>query len=123
MFEVNFEDISCNGFSHKDGSSKPSVSHINGFNGDFKYLRTDKKLMKGSGTSLHIDKEPELLDVERQNLWNNALYKFGWKSMLGWSYKKNGKKNYLNHITKDTKNHNHHLHVQGYSINIKEIKK
>ncbi|WP_430875426.1 hypothetical protein [Gilliamella sp. G0441] len=123
MFEVNFEDISCNGFSHKDGSSKPSVSHINGFNGDFKYLRTDKKLMKGSGTSLHIDKEPELLDVERQNLWNNALYKFGWKSMLGWSYKKNGKKNYLNHITKDTKNHNHHLHVQSYSINIKEIKK
>jgi hypothetical protein len=37
MLEVNYLDISCNGFSH--GSSKPSRSHINGNNGDFKYLR------------------------------------------------------------------------------------
>lgn len=121
MLEVNFEDISCNGFSHKDGSSKPSISHINGLNGDFKYLRVDKKLMKGDGTSLHIDINPDLLDVERENKWHNALYKFGWKSMLGWSYRRNGKKNYLNYIYKDTDKHNHHLHVQGYSMNVKII--
>ena len=42
MLEVSYNDISCNGFSHSDGSSRPSVSHINGNNGDFKYLRKDK---------------------------------------------------------------------------------
>jgi hypothetical protein len=44
MLEVNYLDISCNGFSHQNGSSKPSRSHINGNNGDFKYLRLDKAL-------------------------------------------------------------------------------
>ena len=123
MMEVNYQDISCNGFSHKDGSSKPSVSHINGNNGDFKYLRTDKKLMFGDGTSLDISANPALLDAARQNSWNNALYKFGWKSMLGWSYKKDGKTKNLSHIPKNTKNHHHHLHLQGYTPNFKEVKK
>ena len=123
MLEVNYNDISCNGFSHPDGSSKPSVSHINGNNGDFKYLRKDKKLMFGDGTSLDISANPDMLDDVRQNKWNDALYKFGWKSMLGWTYKRNGKVNYLNHLPKNTKNHHHHLHVQGYKPSFKEIKK
>ncbi|NJM80348.1 MAG: hypothetical protein HC854_13375 [Flavobacterium sp.] len=54
--------------------------------GDFKYLRKDKVLKFGNGTSLDIDANPELLDSERQNNWNDALFRFGWKSMLGWSY-------------------------------------
>jgi hypothetical protein len=121
MLEVGFDDISCNGFSHEDGSSKPSVSHINGNNGDFKYLRKDKKLMFGDGTSLHINTNPDMLDAKRQNQWNDALYKFGWKSMLGWSYKRDGKTMYLNHVPKNTKDHHHHLHVQGYSPNFEVI--
>ena len=122
MLEVNYNDISCNGFSHLDGSSTPSVSHINGNNGDFKYLRKDKKLMFGDGTSLDISANPDMLDVLRQNKWNDALHKFGWKSMLGWSYKRDGKTNYLHHLPKNTTNHHHHLHLQGYSPNYKEIK-
>ncbi|TDD96950.1 hypothetical protein [Flavobacterium cellulosilyticum] len=122
MFEVNYLDISCNGFSHNDGSSKPSRSHINGNNGDFKYLRKDKSLPCGKGTSLNIIKTPDSLDYERQNKWNDALYKFGWKSMLGWSYKIKGKTHYLNHITHKTKDHYHHLHVQGFEPLFKEIK-
>ncbi|GAB0156699.1 hypothetical protein CHRYSEOSP005_19660 [Chryseobacterium sp. Alg-005] len=122
MLEVNYNDISCNGFSHADGSSSPSVSHINGNNGDFKYLRKDKKLMFGDGTSLDISANPDKLDDVRQNKWNDALYRFGWKSMLGWSYKRNGKVHYLNHLPKNTKNHHHHLHLQGYKPNYKEIK-
>lgn len=122
MLEVNYNDISCNGFSHSDGSSRPSVSHINGNNGDFKYLRKDKKLMFGDGTSLDIRANPDMLDDIRQNKWNDALYKFGWKSMLGWSYKRNGKVNYLRHLPKNTNNHHHHLHLQGYNPNYKEIK-
>jgi hypothetical protein len=122
MLEVNYLDISCNGFSHKDGSSKPSRSHINGNNGDFKYLRLDKILDCGPGTSLNISKAPDSLDYTRQNNWNDALYKFGWKEMLGWTYtiKKNTKK--LHHIAHKTSNHHHHLHVQNYEPDFKEIK-
>ncbi|EJL74230.1 hypothetical protein [Chryseobacterium populi] len=122
MLEVNYNDISCNGFSHSDGSSRPSVSHINGNNGDFKYLRKDKKLMFGDGTSLDISANPDMLDDVRQNKWNDALNRFGWKSMLGWTYRRNGKVNYLHHLPKNTANHHHHLHLQGYSPNFKEIK-
>lgn len=122
MLEVNYLDISCNGFSHKDGSSLPSRSHINGNNGDFKYLRVDKTLECGPGTSLNINKAPDSLDYPRQNKWNDALYKFGWKKMLGWTItiKKTTKK--LHHITHRTKNHHHHLHVQNYEPDFKEIK-
>jgi len=122
LFEVNFLDISCNGFSHSDGSSKPSKSHINGNNGDFKYLRMDKSLNCGKGTSLNVIKSPDSLDFVRQNKWNDALYKFGWKSMLGWTYKKKRKTKYLHHIPHNTANHYHHLHVQHFEPNFKEIK-
>ncbi|WP_240665132.1 hypothetical protein [Flavobacterium columnare] len=121
LLEVNYNDISCNGFSHADGSSKPSKSHINGNNGDFKYLRKDKKLMFGEGTSLDISKTPKLLDFERQNKWNEALYKFGWKSMLGWTYTLDGKTYKLRYIPKNSDNHHHHLHLQGYNPNFIEI--
>ncbi|NRS88194.1 hypothetical protein HNQ02_001108 [Flavobacterium sp. 7E] len=122
MLEVNYLDISCNGFSHEDGSSRPSRSHINGNNGDFKYLRINKTMKCGSGTSLNISKSPDALDVRRQNKWIDALYKFGWKQMLGWSYTIDKKTEYLHHITHKTKNHHHHLHVQSYEPQFKEIK-
>lgn len=38
MLEVNFTDISCNGFSTKKDESGVSKSHKNGYHGDFKYL-------------------------------------------------------------------------------------
>ncbi|MFT5252380.1 MAG: hypothetical protein ACI87N_001388 [Flavobacteriales bacterium] len=122
MLEVNYLDISCNGFSHKDGSSAPSRSHINGNNGDFKYLRLDKTLKCGSGTSLNISKSAVALDYQRQNKWNDALYKFGWKGMLGWTYTVKKKTKHLHHITHKTTNHQHHLHVQNYEPEFKEIK-
>lgn len=122
MLEVNYLDISCNGFSHEDGSSKPSRSHINGNNGDFKYLRLDKTLPCGAGTSLNINKSADSLDYRRQNNWNDALYKFGWKDMLGWTYTVNKKTKYLHHIDHKTTNHHHHLHVQNYDPEFKEIK-
>jgi hypothetical protein len=121
MLEVNYLDIGCNGFSHKDGSSKPSKSHINGNNGDFKYLRIDKSLKCGAGTSLNISKNSDSLDYVRQNKWNDALYKFGWKKMLGWTYQIEKKTRYLHQITHKTKNHYHHLHIQNYNPNYTEI--
>ena len=123
MLEVNFTDISCNGFSTEKGESGVSKSHKNGYHGDFKYLRKDKILYKGAGTSLNIKFHPEELDVDRQNQWIDALYKFGWTNMLGWSYSIKGKVYFLNHIPKDTKNHEHHLHVEYYDLKkVEEIK-
>ena len=46
MLEVNFIEISCNGFSTEKGESGVSVSHMKGYHGDFKYLRTDKLIIK-----------------------------------------------------------------------------
>ena len=123
MLEVNFTDISCNGFSTKKGESGVSKSHKNGYHGDFKYLRKDKILYKGAGKSLNIKFHPEELDVDRQNQWIDALYKFGWTHMLGWSYTLKGKKYFLNHIPKETTDHDHHLHVEYYDMKkVKEIK-
>ena len=122
MLEVNFTDISCNGFSTGKGESGVSKSHKNGYHGDFKYLRKDKKLYKGEGSSLNIRLNPEELDVDRQNQWIDALYKFGWTNMLGWSYTLKGEKYFLNHIPKETTNHDHHLHVEYYDMKkVKEI--
>ena len=57
--------------------------------------------MVGQGTSLDIRANPDMFDDVRQNKWNDALFRFGWKSMLGWSYKRNGKVYYPNHIKKN----------------------
>lgn len=74
--EVCFDDIVCNGFSMPDGSSVVSSSHLNGKNGDIRYLRKDR-----SGKILGLTATPHELDIKRQIAWNEALYKFGWKSL------------------------------------------
>ncbi|MBC9914173.1 DUF4280 domain-containing protein [Chitinophaga varians] len=120
LLECGYEDYTFNGFSHADGSSAPSVSHKNGYNGDLRYLRTDKAIDK---LNLFSDSETEgwkAMDTDRQNKFNDALYKFGWKSMLSQTYNTN---KILNHCSPDPdEHHNDHLHVQGYSPNYKEIK-
>ncbi len=56
------------------------------------------------------------MDEDRQNTFNDALFKYGWKSMLSWEY--DGKT--LNHSIHFA-NHNHHLHLQGFTPILKEI--
>ncbi|UCJ05151.1 hypothetical protein KTO58_15765 [Chitinophaga pendula] len=41
-FECGYEGYTFNGFSNSDSSSRPSKFHLNGFNGDLRYLRTHK---------------------------------------------------------------------------------
>lgn len=125
MLECSYNDFVYNGFSNERGESiGGSTSHKNGQNGDFRYLRKDL-----SGQRMDLFKESETgdpcgwkgLDEERQNKFNDALYKFGWKSMLSQYYNEN---NILNHCTNDNKkNHNDHLHVQGYKPDYQKIKK
>lgn len=55
-------------------------------NGDLRYLRKDKR---GGKTDLFNNGEDlgwKGLDEDRQNNFNDLLYKFGWKSMLSQNY-------------------------------------
>ncbi|MDQ0595311.1 putative chitinase [Chryseobacterium ginsenosidimutans] len=122
LLECNYDDFVFNGFSNEKGESVGgSKSHKNGMNGDLRYLRTDKK---GGKTDLFNDGEEtgwKGLDETRQNTFNDALYKFGWKSMLSQNYGDKSDK-ILNHCTHDKdKNHNDHLHIQGFAPTLKEI--
>ncbi|AZI33143.1 hypothetical protein [Kaistella carnis] len=110
-----------NDFSIEKGESFEGImSHKNGMNGDLRYLRKDKK-----GGSTNLFNNGELtgwkgLDAERQNNFNDALYKFGWKSMLS-QYYGDKKEKLLNHATNDKdNNHNDHLHIQGFKPTLKE---
>lgn len=76
MLEVCFDDIVCNGFSMPDGSPVVSPSHLNGKNGDKRYLRKGR-----SGKILDLSATPHELDIKRQIAWNEVLYKFDWKSL------------------------------------------
>lgn len=121
MLRCSYEDYVFNGFSHQDGSSRPSTSHKNGYNGDLRYLRKDKS---GGRTDL-FEKDGigwAGLDEERQNKFNDALYDFGWKSMLS-QYYGDDKNKILNHCKNDKfRNHNDHLHIQGYKPTYTEKK-
>ncbi|MEN1926781.1 hypothetical protein [Luteimonas qiangzhengi] len=119
MLDTSFVDVSCNGFSdHRGHSIGGSSSHRNGVNGDFKYFRADGTTQ--DQTSLHIDVNPELMDEERQNRFNDALRKYGWSDLRAWRYVIGGESRLLRH-TQHLRNHQHHLHLQGYSPTIAEI--
>ncbi len=100
LAEARFTDVVSNGSTGADGTGAPSISHVNGFNSDMKYLRTDKLMAnidylpdttdaagkivrKKAGPILVSD---ILLDVDRQNALNDALAKFGFNSMLSHYY-------------------------------------
>lgn len=118
MLETGFTDIVSTGFSTSMGQSEISVSHVNGTNGDFRYLRND-----GKNNGLHIAKSggrPHLLDEDRQAEFIDALRRFGWKSMLSYRYQRNGESRLLKGTT-HYDGHHHHLHLQGYSPTMEEV--
>ena len=119
MLEVGYTDIVCTGFSTDEGrTAGGSISHVNGTNGDFRYLRND-----GNVGPLHLalaHGAPELLDEVRQTSFNEALYRFGWRSMLSFRYEQDGEVRLLAR-TQHFKNHHDHLHLQGYSPALEKI--
>ncbi|ABQ05635.1 glycoside hydrolase family 19 protein [Flavobacterium johnsoniae] len=121
MLDCSFTDFIFNGFSdHLGRSIGNSKSHKNGMNGDLRYLRKDK-----SGKNVHLSLESELgdpcgwkgMDEKRQNEFNDALFKYGWKNMLSWKYNKK-----LLHHSIHYEDHHHHLHIQSFEPNLKKIK-
>ena len=93
-----------------------SKSHINGIAGDLRYLSIYKRRERTLLTDSHFD-------FEKQNEFNDALYKFGWaRTSLMYSeyftYKKksNTLLNYTKHMHKDNEyRHDNHLHICGFN--------
>lgn len=118
MLECSYNDFVFNGFSNEKGESTGgSTTHKNGQNGDLRYLRLDQS---GKRMDLRISDETgdpcgwKGLDETRQNAFNEALFKFGWKSMLSYQYNNDSK--LLDRCSKDKSlRHYDHLHVQGYN--------
>ncbi len=112
--EVGYEDITIVGYTGKDNHGYPSKTHVNGKNGDFRYLRKDK-----TGSSLHINRTPKELDKVRQEEFIDSLMKFGWKRFYSFNYNIDEKKL----ILKDSDHligHHHHLHSRKYEPKFKK---
>ncbi len=102
------------GFSTRDGRSVGSKSHINGINGDFRYLGKNGSHRQGP---MHVT-NPKF-DWDANAEWVKAFNKFGFKEMLSWPVSNKGGK-LLPH-TKKYDNHHDHLHLQGFAPDITDI--
>ena len=116
--ECGYSDFKFNGSTSSDGTGAPSVTHVNGSSFDFRYLRKDK-----TGNSLNINTEPNLLDIERQEKFIDALIKFGYSKFYSYNIRINNRNFILKNST-HLADHDHHLHVrrEGYNPNFKEVK-
>jgi len=118
LAEVNYTDVVSNGSVGTDGTGAYSVTHFNGFNMDFKYLRKDKKKAKIDKDIDVIHVNDKRLDITRQNQFLEALHKFGWgRKEKNLSNKTHEGKN-LNYCKPDA-HHWDHLHIQGFKPNYK----
>ncbi len=129
IIDSGYDDIMYNGSVGTDGTGAPSVSHINGNNVDFKYLRNDtpsplraKADMIGGIINFKFSWAVGGFDKERQNLLNASFYKFGFgrktHEFRSWdiNYSNNQlSKEYLDHCANvNDSPHNHHLHIEGF---------
>ncbi len=111
FIETGFSDFTVTQFSYSDGGSpSPSVSHVNGKNGDFRYLRKD-----GAGSPVNVT--DSAFDPIRNPQFTKALHKYGYRDLK--SYNNNG---YLLPKTSHLKGHNNHLHLQGFRSPIQNTK-
>ncbi|MDR0334158.1 MAG: hypothetical protein LBI15_11955 [Dysgonamonadaceae bacterium] len=112
--QCGFRDITCTGFACQEGIGGPSVSHYNGYNGDFRYLRTDAN---GEPTLVGS----RLLDIDRQNALHRAFHAYGWArngGTLASDYTRNG--TLLEHC-RYLADHEDHLHIEGFHPNIDNL--
>lgn len=115
MCNISRNNFIGSGFSLIDGSSgKESISHINGINGDFRYLGiNDSHMVQHTNTSDdHFDWAGNVEFV-------NALYKFGYTDFL--SQPVIVKNNELLPHSRACNGHNNHLHLQGFKPNVTDI--
>lgn len=156
MIEVSIEDLRFNGFSTSTGGSGASSSHWDGMVGDLGYLNASNDATvstwlstpnypPGAQSANTVWNNNADFDYDRQVLFNNALYKYGFSKykrtnnnttvvMLSENFVRtiNGTDEtkllpHTKHYRVLPKNgnsgvfHYHHLHVQGLDISFFEI--
>lgn len=115
LIETGTTDLMINQFSYSDGGSPyPSTSHINGRNGDLRYLRSDHS---GGTVTVHQGQ----FDIYRNSQLTQALHRFGWTDMK--SYRTTGPSgpNWILPRTSHLDHHADHLHLQGYSPSVSPV--
>lgn len=115
MCSISIGKYTGTGFSTVTGSSGGvSKSHINGINGDFRYLGVNNKHMQIQTytSSDHFDWNANVEFVE-------ALYSFGYKDFKSQPVKI--KSNRMLPHSGSLVNHHHHIHLQGFKPNIEDV--
>lgn len=113
--ETGYDDFTITQFSYSDGTSpSPSTSHINGKNGDFRYLRYDQ-----SGTGVTVNDAQ--FDQARNARFTTALDRFGYSDLKSYRYNA-AWDNMLLPKTSHLGGHHNHLHLQGYNPRVVDVK-
>jgi RHS repeat-associated protein len=106
--ESGATDLVITQFSYSNGTSpSPSISHINGKNGDFRYLRTDQ-----NGAQVTVFEAA--FDQARNGRFTEALYRFGYTDLKSYNLPNGGILPRTSHLS----GHHNHLHLQGFKPNV-----
>ncbi len=104
---TGYKDIVLNGFTDAEGIGSPSQTHTQGINADLRLLNKNK-------TNSPLMISDPLLDEERMSTFTDALFKFGFKSMIS-NYFGPNKDKLIRHCSHDSAGiHKDHVHIQGF---------
>ncbi|MDH0032491.1 MULTISPECIES: hypothetical protein [unclassified Acinetobacter] len=114
MCSLGYAEYTGSGFSCRDGSPGDSVSHLNGENGDFRYIAINNRHMSELTYTSH-----KHFDWDKNVSFVNALYKFGYK--LFGSNPVKIKENMLLPHSKSWSGHHNHVHLHDFNPNVEDI--
>lgn len=114
MCNLGYSEYIGSGFSCRDGSPGESKSHLNGINGDFRYIAINNRHMTEVTYTSHNH-----FDWDKNVAFVEELYKFGYK--LFGSNPVKIKKNVLLPHSQSWKDHNHHLHLHNFSPKMEDL--
>lgn len=110
---LGYAEYTGSGFSCRDGSPGESVSHLNGENGDFRYIAINNRHMSELTYTSH-----KHFDWDKNVSFVNALYKFGYKLFGSNPVKIKG--NILLPHSKNWSGHHNHVHLHDFNPNIED---
>lgn len=114
MCNLGYAEYIGSGFSCRDGSPGESVSHLNGINGDFRYIAINNRHMTEVTYTSH-----DHFDWNKNVAFVEELFKFGYK--LFGSHPVKIKKNALLPHSQSWKDHNHHIHLHDFSPKVEDL--
>jgi hypothetical protein len=118
MCSLGYGYYQGSGFSDKQGRSVGSQTHVNGINGDFRYLGISNCHKSGPV----LVSQASRFDWEANVNFVKALYLFGYKAFGSQVMKRAGQPNkVLPHSAFTNAEHDNHLHLQGYAPVIVDI--